>query len=351
MASSDLDEIITGEILYQDVLLKVFPYLSTSDLLSAARVCKEWKKAVDCKTSWRGRSVHIDLTRQFDDRFIFTFVQRGIEYLTLGATDSEQLNRVRRRHRIQRIMQCFTPTLRQLKIKNMRLYDRDISAVFSDKMDCLEKLEFSHVLGDIGRNLVQVSEQCPKLQHLKTYVRIPPSLIRTLGTNMPNLKTINVIGTSRYNNAAMEDIRTKMPDLERLTLNRSLLDDVGISQLAMMRGLMSLKLDRCASVTAEAIKILGQARSPIEILAVTHCRRMHSNSVLCYIGQYSLAIKKLTVYNNMSKITNAGFRGLLRAKPCLLKKLYVSNTAVDIEQAAKDLTKNAPNLVFMKFYE
>ena len=50
MASSTPNKDITADLLWPNMLLKVFQHLNTSDLLS------EWEGTVDCKTLWRGRT-------------------------------------------------------------------------------------------------------------------------------------------------------------------------------------------------------------------------------------------------------------------------------------------------------
>ena len=351
MASSASDLDITGEVLCPDILLIVFKHLSTSDILSAARVCKKWKNAVDCKQSWRGRHVCINLARQFDDRFLSTLELRGLEYVSLVATNCAQPNHACMDPRIRDIMQCFTPTLRGLKIQNMRLHDTDINILFGDKMECLEKLEFKYVVEATGSSLLPLSKQCPKLQHLNTNVEISTALIKSLGTNMPKLKTINLIGTRKYDNTAMKDIKTYMANLENLSLTRSPINDHGISQLAVMRGLMSLELGLCLSVTAEAIKILGQAKCPIKILTLISCFSMDSDLVLTYIGQYALGIKKLTICGNQNyKVTDVGFQGLMTTTPSPLENLYIAYHRLT-KQAIVDIIKNSPNLLKMNFQD
>ena len=350
MASSEPDKDITGEILCPDVLLKVFLYLSTSDLLSAAQVCKEWRNAVDCKTSWRGRRFNIDLMREFEEHFIFTFEQREIEHLCLVAPNSQKISLAQIAERIRAIMRCFSPNLRELKIQNRRLSKTDVDVVFSDKIECLEKLEFWGVYDAAGRGLVRVSEQCPKLQHLKPHVDIPAPLIRTLGTNLPSLRTLSLGSTNTYDNGAMKDIRSYMPNLESVSLHPSLINDEGISQLAIMRRLMSLELTFCFFVTAEAIKFLGQAKSPLQRLILMRCLYMDPDLVLNNIGEYSLGIKELQILDSNKKVTDAGFRGLITNAPSPLEKVCISNTRLS-KPAILDVIKNSPNLLRMKLHE
>ena len=170
MDSSASDTGITGEVLCLDVLIKVFEYLSTSDLLSMALVCKEWKKTVDCKSLWQGRHVCIDPMRPFDLSFLGTFQQRGIQYVSLVATKCARPSKTRLTYRLRAIMQCFTPTLRELTIQSMRLYSRDIYAVFSQKMECLEKLELNNVKDANWSSFLRLSKQCPNLQHLNVKI-------------------------------------------------------------------------------------------------------------------------------------------------------------------------------------
>ena len=354
MASSASNKDITGKLLCPDILLKVFKHLSTSDLLAAARVCKEWKNTVDCKTSWRGRHVCVNLMRELDERFIFTLEQREIEHLILLAPHSALISLAHiMKYRIGRIMQCFSPTLRELKILNRHLNRTDINVLFCDKMEYLEKLEFCCVSGAAERGLIRVSEQCPNLQHLNPNVAIPPSLIRTLGTNMPNLRTINFTDTNDYDNAAMKDIRTYMPNLESLSLSRGLVDDEGILQLALMHGLISLELHLCLAITPEAIKLL--AKSPIKKLVLNRCPGLDINTdlVLSYIGQYSLGIKELHLMDNIVRVTDVGLQGLIATTPSPLENLYfdcISNSR-STEQAILDVIRNSPNLLQMKSHE